>query len=298
MKKIHFSLFKKIFFIVFISLFVMQTVNLYLDYQKLCKQLAYGHINEDTNERMRELQEYCDTSLDLLSKDDIIKKANEIFKDYDSYYAIVENRDTIIAEKINYSEFSKKPQMVVSPIEDHDNFRSKVLSLENIPEEKIIELEKYIQDNFQEHCFTIQYLGKPDSQDSQTIQVDFLKVDDRIIFGESCENLNQYHMSIYSGLQLYYRIYHNSEDSLPYTMTSAKIAQLSQEAVLKSFKSESESIDHYTHHSYEKEDKNLVLSYNLPLPTRKLESKGLNIVAIEYYDSAFLMTFLKRIMIM
>ena len=88
MKVLKLTLFKKIFLVIFIGFFLVETINVYMDYQNNCASIANNMVNNDIVNKLDLLARKYEEKTDQATSSQIIESVEKLFKDQNGYCAV------------------------------------------------------------------------------------------------------------------------------------------------------------------------------------------------------------------
>ena len=118
MKVLKLTLFKKIFLVIFIGFFFVETINVYIDYQNNCASIANNMVDKYILDKLDLLARKYEDKTYQATSSQIVESVEKLFKDQNGYCAVLDEQNQVIYETMKNENFSQKPYMVVVPKTD------------------------------------------------------------------------------------------------------------------------------------------------------------------------------------
>ena len=81
MKVLKLTLFKKIFLVIFIGFFLVETINVYMDYQNNCASIANNMVNNDIVDKLDLLARKYEDKTYQATSSQIVESVEKLFED-------------------------------------------------------------------------------------------------------------------------------------------------------------------------------------------------------------------------
>ena len=99
MKVLKLTLFKKIFLVIFIGFFLVETINVYMDYQNNCANIANNMVNKDIVDKLDLLARKYEDKTYQATSSQIVESVEKLFEDQNGYCVILDEQNQVINEK-------------------------------------------------------------------------------------------------------------------------------------------------------------------------------------------------------
>ncbi|MFR6099881.1 HAMP domain-containing sensor histidine kinase [Longibaculum muris] len=294
MKVLKLTLFKKIFLVIFIGFFFVETINVYIDYQNNCASIANNMVDKYILDKLDLLARKYEDKTYQATSSQIVESVEKLFKDQNGYCAVLDEQNQVIYETMKNENFSQKPYMVVVPKTDgYIDYIPVRINLDKLSQEQRDTIEKNIQNLDKDQAIVVEYAGKTINVENggEEIEPTYLSVDGQIYLEDKIQNRQTSCVHIYSSPHLFYRDYYSSSNEEAYVMNDKEFSQILYQAALK--------LNHdmggvgMVKIDYEKMDNNLVLTQRIYITLN--DQKTLSVVFVDYYFDVFTYAFSQAI---
>lgn len=297
--KIKMTLFKKIFLTIFVGLFVVETINVYLDYQNICIDMIETYIDRKTILKLQDIEEYFERSSKEYSNEEILRYVQNELKDYYGYYELEYDGGKTLYENERFPEFREDPCMYILPTECFQkgvacDSVSTYISLKNISKESLNKLERYIRYQPKNSEFIVNYAGEKERvKDEETgavsysIEPTFLEVNDLILLGERPSHVSKDRMYSYTSEDLYYFAHPNDNAENATLIYKDDLLESSQWAARTLYDEYSKigRMNESVRVGYERQDDHLMMTQRVSVKNNV--GIMVNIICVNFYPNVF-----------
>lgn len=219
-KMFQFTLFKKIFFIIFIGFLIVEGINVYLDYQSYVLSTAYNMISEKSKTDIANLSEKIYNTEKTFSDEELIKMYQNINRDY-GYYAIYNEKNLIYEELLDYN-LGKTLYLITIVENDMTSGVKTAIDISKLTQQQINQIDQIVKLAYQKNnkievhvsgdCKDIKSM---DNNEYRVINPQYLNINNNLILNlQKNDDAQRYIVETYCSSKIKYTSYSSNGKSM------------------------------------------------------------------------------------